>query len=117
MPSLAAAYPALKHRNFRLLWLGQLVSTTGSMMQNAAVLWHVSLLVEPAHKAWALGLVGAVKFVPIMVFSLLSGVVADALDRRKLMLWTQSTLAVIATCLAVITFRGLDVAWPIYVLT
>ena len=85
MPQLSAAFVALRHRNFRLLWTGQLVSMAGSMMQNAAILWHVSLLVSPQHRGVALGMVGLVRIVPIVVFSLVSGVVADALDRRRLM--------------------------------
>jgi MFS family permease len=109
-------FAALAHRNFRLLWIGQLVSTAGSMMQTAAVLWHVSLLV-PDNKALALGLVGLVKVVPIVVFSLASGVVADALDRRRLMLVTQSAMTLLAAVMAWLTFRGLDHAWPIYLLT
>ncbi len=112
-----SAFAALEHRNFRLLWWGQIISTSGSMMQNAAVLWHVSLLVAPEEKGLALGLVGLFKFVPIVVFSLISGVVADALDRRKLMLLTQSGTTLIAALLAWITYRGLDDVWPIYVLT
>ena len=59
------------------------------MMQNAALLWHVSLLVPPERKGLALGMVGLVRVVPIVVFSMISGVVADAWDRRKLMLFTQ----------------------------
>lgn len=117
MSALRASFVALQHRNFRLFWTGQLISTTGSMMQNAAVLWHVSLLVDPTRKAFALGLVGLVKVVPILALSLFSGVVADAHDRRKLMIATQSAMALVATILAWITFRGLDAAWPIYLLT
>ena len=56
---------ALQHRNFRLLWFGQLISFSGSMMQNAAILWQVSLLVPENQKAIALGLVGVVRVVPI----------------------------------------------------
>ncbi len=117
MPSLRESFPALQHRDFRLLWLGQLVSTSGSMMHNAAILWHVALLVPEGQRAAALGLVGLVKFVPIVVFSLISGVVADALDRRKLMLWTQAAMALVASVLAFVTFRGLDSVWPLYALT
>ena len=83
-------FVALQHRNFRLLWFGQLISFSGSIMQTAAILWHVSLLV-PGARGLALGLVGLVRVVPIVVFSLVSGVVADAFDRRKLMLVTQVT--------------------------
>jgi hypothetical protein len=76
-------FTALQHRNFRLLWLGQLISFSGSMMQQAAILWHVSLLVPPHRRGLALGIVGLVRVGPIVVFSLVSGVVADALDRRS----------------------------------
>ena len=86
------------------------------MMQNAAILWHVSLLVDPAHKGLALGLVGLVKIVPIIAFSLVSGVVADALDRRRVSLVSNILLMGSATTLAVLTFRGLHVLWPIYAL-
>ena len=85
-------------------------------MQTAAVLWHVSLLAAPGTKGLALGLVGASQVVPIVAFSILSGVVADALDRRKVMLVTQSTMAVLAAALAGLTFGGLRTVWPIYLL-
>ena len=62
-------FAALRHRNFRLIWIGQLVSMAGSMMQNAAILWHVSVLVEPAQRGLALGLVGLVRVVPIVASS------------------------------------------------
>ena len=107
---------ALQHRNFRLIWIGLLLSMTGSMMQNAALLWQVSLLVPPDRKGLALGLVGLVRVVPIVVFSLISGVVADAWDRRKLMLFTQTGSALVALALAWLTFRGITVVWPIYAL-
>jgi MFS family permease len=107
---------ALRHRNFRLIWIGLLVSFSGSMMQNAALLWHVSLLVPPERKGLALGLVGLVRVVPIIVFSLISGVVADAWDRRKLMLFTQTAAALVSMVLAALTFRGLSIVWPIYAL-
>jgi len=107
---------ALQHRNFRLLWIGQLVSFSGSMMQNAAILWHISLLVPEDKKGLALGLVGLVRIVPIIVFSMISGVAADAFDRRKLMLITQTGMTLTAVALALITFGGLTAVWPIYVL-
>ena len=110
------SFVALQHRNFRLIWIGLLVSFSGSMMQNAALLWHVSLLVSPERKGIALGLVGLVRVVPVIVFSLVSGVVADAWDRRRLMLFTQSAAAAVSLVLAVLAFKGLQVAWPIYVL-
>jgi MFS family permease len=107
---------ALQHRNFRLIWIGLLVSMTGSTMQNAALLWHVSLLVPPDKKGLALGLVGLVKVVPIVALSMVSGVVADAWNRRRLMLFTQTGSALVAIALAVLAFRGLATVWPIYAL-
>jgi MFS family permease len=109
-------FPALRHRNFRLLWGGLLVSFSGSYMQTAAILWHVSLLAPDERRALALGLVGLVRIGPIIVFSLVSGVAADALDRRKLMLVTQSVMAVLAAILAVLTFRGQATIGSIYLL-
>src|SRR5262245_2749599 len=85
-------------------------------MQNAAILWHVSLLVPPERKALALGFVGLVRVLPIVVFSLISGVVADALNRRRLMLMTNLAAGVVAVALAFLSLRGLTAVWPVYVL-
>ncbi len=112
----ASPFVALRHRNYRLLWLGQLVSQSGSTMQTAAILWHVALLAPPDGKALALGLVGLVRLLPILLLGPVSGVVADARDRRRLMLATQTAMGLVAGTLAVLTFRGLGVAWPIYLL-
>ena len=107
-------FVALRHRNFRLLWIGLLISFSGSLMQSAAILWHVSLLVPDDRRALALGMVGLVRVVPIIFFSLLSGVAADVFDRRKLMLVTQSVSALLAAALAILTWRGLGSVWPVY---
>lgn len=108
------ALRVLRHRNYRLIWLGLLLSFVGSFMQTAALLWHVSLLVPPDQKGLALGGVGLVRFVPIVVFSMISGVVADAGDRRRLMLLTQTSSALVAVGLAVLAFGGVTTLWPIY---
>ena len=113
---VSRSFVALEHRDFRLLWMGLLLSFTGSFMQNAAILWHVSLLVPPERKALALGFVGLVRVAPIIAFSLISGVAADALDRRRLMLMTNLLAAVVAVALAALSLRGLTVVWPVYVL-
>ena len=87
------------------------------MMQLAAVLWHVSLLVRPDRRALGLGLVGLVRLLPIVFFSIAAGAVADAWDRRRMMFYTQSAAAAVAVVLAILTFRGLTHPWPIYLLT
>ena len=93
-----------------------LLSFSGSFMQSAALLWHVSLLVAPEKKALALGFVGLARVVPVVIFSMISGVVADALDRRRVLLITQTSSAIVALGLAVLTVRGLTAVWPIYLL-
>ena len=105
-PFDSATVAALRHRNFQLLWLGQLVSMSGSMMQTAAILWHVSLLAPPQWKAMSLGLVGLARLAPILLFGLVSGVMADAVDRRRLMLTAQLVMMAAATGLALATAGG-----------
>lgn len=86
-------------------------------MRNAALLWHVSLLVRPENKALALGAVGLVRVVPIIAFSLFSGVVADAWDRRRLMLLTNVVSGVISVALALFAFRQMTALWMLYALS
>jgi MFS family permease len=83
-------------------------------MQFVAINWHVYLLTR---SPLALGLVGLFRGVPIIVCSLAGGVVADALDRKKLLVVTQLVMLSSAALLAVFTFAGLESVWPIYVLT
>ena len=115
-PDDSSPFAALRHRNFRLLWSTQLVSMAGSMMQSAAILWHVSLLVPPAQRGVALGMVGLVRVLPIVGFSLVAGVFADAHDRRRLMLVTQTGMTLSAGLLAWLTFAGVKALWPVYLL-
>lgn len=122
---------ALQHRDFRLLWLGQLVSTVGSNMQLIAVNWHIyDLLKDDVFNlslagfefnlnagALGLGMLGLVRVLPIILFALIGGMVADARDRRKVIIWTQSAAALFAAALAVLTFTGNDSISAIYLLT
>lgn len=85
-------------------------------MQSAAILWHVSLLVPAHQRGLALGMTGAVRIVPIVVFSIVSGVVADHFDRRIVMLLTQTGMALCAAALAVLAFTGTRGLWPVYLL-
>ena len=94
--------------------MGQIVSVTGSQMQSVAINWHVYLLTK---SAFALGMVGFFKGVPIVLCSLMGGVVADAMDRRRLMIATQTVMLISAAALAFVTLAGLQSVWPIYLLT
>ncbi len=133
-PTGAAPLPrlaALRYRDFRLLWAGQLISQVGSQMQLATVNWHIYSLLQGADvqvtlfghtvplgaEALGLGTLGLVRFVPIVVFALVGGVLADTRDRRRLMLWTQSAAALFAGLLAWETLSGRDSVLVIYLLT
>lgn len=122
---------ALQYRDFRLLWFGQAVSAIGSQMQMIAVNWHIySLLRENVQTieilgrtfeldsgALGLGTLGLVRVFPIMLFALLGGVLADIVERRKLLLWADTLSAVFALILAVITFTGHITVPLIYLLS
>ena len=84
------------------------------MMQVVAINWHISVLTN--YNPLALGLVGLSRVGPIIVFSLIGGAVADARDRRKVMIVTQSAMAIFAAILGLITDAGLNAVWPLYVL-
>jgi hypothetical protein len=113
--SLPPALTALRHRNFRLIWIGLLLSFTGTWMQKRGA----------AVARLAPGAAGAerprarprrfFRFFPIVIFSIISGVVADASDRRKLMLLTQSGSAWCHRP-ALLAFSGNTAVWPVYAL-
>lgn len=109
-----SAFAALRHRDFRLLWLGQIVSVTGSQMQFVAINWHVYQLTK---SAFALGLVGLFRGVPIIICSLAGGVVADAIDRKRLMIVTQTIMLASAALLTAGTLADFKSVWPIYILS
>jgi MFS family permease len=91
-----------------------LISITGSQMQVVAVNWHIYLLTR---SALALGVVGVIRVVPIIVFSLWGGIVADRYDRRRVMFAAQTVMAIAAAGLGAATLLGRDSVWSIYVLT
>ena len=108
--------PALKHRRYFYLWLGLLISIAGSQMQITALFWHIRTLTGNPDPL-ALGGIGLARILPIIVFSLISGPVADAFNRRQILFITQTLLALIAMALALLTFTGQITLWQIYALT
>ncbi len=107
----AGPWGALAHRDFRLLWSGLLISQAGSQMRVVAIAWQVFLLSGSAFQIGALGLFQAI---PTMAFSLVGGVIADAFDRRKLLLFTEVTLALCSSALALLTIFHLITVPIIY---
>ncbi len=106
--------PALRHRRFTLLWSGQMISIAGSQMQLWAIFWHIRLLTD---SPIAISLIGVVRFVPILVFSLIGGLVADRFDRRKVLFITQTVMTLTAGGLWLLTAANAIQLWHIYTLT
>ena len=94
--------------------ISMLVSLVGTQMQNAAIDWHVWVLTR---SPLALGFVGLVRIVPIVVLSLVGGLVADRRDRRRVLLVTQSTMTLVALALGAVTLLGRDSVGLVYLLT
>jgi MFS family permease len=106
--------PALHHRRFRLLWLGLLISITGSQMQIWALFWHIRTLTD---QPIALGAVGLARILPVILFSLIGGAVADVLNRRRILFFTQTGMAMVALALGWLSLSGRIELWQIYLLT
>lgn len=108
MPSLRlpAALSPLRYYNYRLLFVGLLVSILGSMMRNAVVLWHVTLLVAEKDRALALGAIGLVRIIPIVIFSMFAGIVADRYDRRRVLMLVNGVLGLFSITLAALTLTN-----------
>jgi MFS family permease len=106
-------YHALAHPDFRRLWLAQFVSQTGSQMQVVAINWHVYLL---THSALALGFVGLTRVLPVIVFSMWGGVLADRADRRRVMFVSQSAMTLVSVALAGLAWARRDSVAALYLL-
>ena len=102
-PSLLSGFRALRHRDFRLFFAGQFVSLIGTWMQSLAQSWLVLTLTG---SAFALGLVGALQFLPVLFFSALGGTIADHLPKRQVLLVTQTVQMILAFILAFLVFQG-----------
>src|SRR5690242_7256042 len=90
-------FRALRHRNFRLYWTGQLVSLIGTWMQSVAQAWLMHRLTS---SAFMLGLLGFMQFLPVLLLSLWAGVIVDSIHKRKLLLVTQTAFLLQAALLA-----------------
>src|SRR3989304_4780425 len=100
---LSRTFQAFRYRDFRLLWSGAFTSATGTWMQQVAQSW---LVLDITGSAFYLGLVSFLADLPILLFSLVGGVAADRVDRRKLLLGSQFTQ--MATALILTTLVLLD---------
>jgi MFS family permease len=105
---------AFQSRDFTLLWLGNLVSLAGTEMSRTAVTWQVYQLTgDPL----ALGAIGLARLIPLVLLAMGAGVLADAFDRRKLMIGAQLAMLLSAVILAVSSQFGLASIWVVYGVT
>ncbi len=123
--------PALRFRDFRLFWSGLFVSVIGSQMQLIAINWHIYDLlrgetvnlelfgrtIELGAQALGLGTLGLVRVVPIILFALFGGMLADTRNRRSLLLFTEGFDVAIAAILAILTLTGQTTIWHIYLIS
>jgi MFS family permease len=105
-------FRSLHNRNYRLFAAGQVVSNTGTWMQRIAQDW---LVLTITHSGTALGIVTALQFLPILLFSVWGGVLADRFPKRTMLMLTQSSMGVLAGILGVLTVTGHIGVWQIYV--
>jgi MFS family permease len=103
-------FRALSHRDFRLFWLGAFLSNVGTWMQAVAQGWLVLLL---TNSAFWLGLDGFVATAPGFIFTLLGGVFADLIDRRRLLLYTQVVAGIAAIILATLVWTNVVNRWMV----
>lgn len=106
--------PALRHRNFALIWGGLIISMVGSQMQQWALFWHISQL---SRDPVAVSIVGLVRFLAVFGLSLVGGLAADRYDRRAIIFITQTVSMLVALVLGLLTHGGVIKLWHIYVLT
>jgi MFS family permease len=102
-----------KYRNYRLFFVGQVVSVTGTWMQRIAQAW---LILQLTHSPLAVGYLALAQFLPFTVFGLFAGVVVDRLDARRTVLGTQAAQMLLAAAIATIALAGVAAPWHVYVI-
>src|SRR5512143_505764 len=106
--------PALRHRRFTLIWSGLIISVIGTQMQQWVLFWHISQL---SKAPIAVSIVGGVRFVAVLAFALVGGLVADRYNRRLILFLTQSISTLLALALGLLTLFHVIQLWHIYMLT
>jgi MFS family permease len=106
-------FRSLRIRNYRLFFFGQLVSVSGTWMQQLAQDW---LVLRLTNRALPVGITTALQFAPVLVFGVWGGLIADRLDKRKLLIATQAAMGALALALGILTATGTVRLWMIYLL-
>jgi MFS family permease len=107
-------FAAVSVRNYRLYFIGQLLSVSGTWMQSVA---QVLLVLDKLHgNGFDVGVVTALQFLPILLLGSFGGLVADRVDKRRLLFFTQGAAGLVALALAILTLAGNIELWEVYVL-
>ena len=106
-------FSSLYVRNYRLYFIGQIISTSGTFMQTVAQAW---LVLDLTHSGKALGLATALQYLPILVLAPYGGVVTDRFPKRRILLWTQSVSGALALVLGTLVATGAVRLWMVYIL-
>lgn len=110
---LSNTFRALRHRDFRFFWAGQIVSNTGTWMQSIAQAW---LILKLTDSPLALGTLTMLQALPVLLLGLFGGVIADRFPKRKLLLCTQAMMFAQAVALAILTYTEQIQIWQLYTL-
>lgn len=102
---------ALKSGPFALFWVGHSLSSVGTKMQQVGLLWHIY---ELTGSTKALGLMGLVKLAPTLALVLWGGVIADRVERRKVLIYSQAVMGALAIALGVLSLNGLESTLALY---
>src|SRR5207237_1456243 len=105
-------FSSLRYRNYRLFFVGQLISQTGSWMQRIALGWFVLELTH--NDPFAVGVMAFAQFLPFTIFGLFAGVIIDRLDARRLVIGTQIAQVATAIVLTWIALGGFARPWMLY---
>jgi MFS family permease len=106
-------FSSLQVRNYRLYYIGQIISTSGTFMQNVAQAW---LVLKLSNSGTALGIVAALQYIPILVLGPYGGVIADRFSKRKILFLTQSGAGLLALILGVLVATNTVQIWMVYIL-
>ncbi len=109
----SAVFSSLRERNYRLFFVGQIISVSGTWMQTVAQGW---LVLSLTHSGTDLGLITAARFVPMLVLSPWGGLIADRLDKRRILYVTQSLSGLLAFALAALDQTGVITLWMVGVI-
>ncbi|HYH10970.1 MAG TPA: MFS transporter, partial [Thermomicrobiales bacterium] len=111
---LRKGFIALSYRNYRLFWLGQLVSVTGTWMQSLAQSWLVYEILGAS--PFQLGLVNVLQFLPVLIFGIPAGILADRFPKRNILVATQLGMMLMAVTMTIIVLADVVELWHVYVI-